>query len=56
VRLAEGPLRLVLAVIPAGYQELMSDPDQGRRDRAMRAVFGMKKLDMAAIQAAADEG
>ena len=43
-------------VIPAGYQELMSDPDQGRRDRAMRAVLGMKKLDMAAIQAAADEG
>jgi hypothetical protein len=34
----------------------MCDPDQGRRDRAMRAVLGMKKLDMAAIQAAADEG
>jgi predicted 3-demethylubiquinone-9 3-methyltransferase (glyoxalase superfamily) len=43
-------------VIPAGYEKLMSDPDQGRRDRAMRAVLGMKKLDMAAIQAAADEG
>ena len=43
-------------VIPAGYEELMCDPDQGRRDRAMRAVLGMKKLDMAAIQAAADEG
>jgi predicted 3-demethylubiquinone-9 3-methyltransferase (glyoxalase superfamily) len=43
-------------VIPAGYQELMSDPDQGRRDRAMHAVLGMKKLDMAAIQAAADDG
>jgi predicted 3-demethylubiquinone-9 3-methyltransferase (glyoxalase superfamily) len=42
-------------VIPAGYEELMSDPDQGRRDRAMRAVLGMKKLDMAAIQTAADE-
>jgi predicted 3-demethylubiquinone-9 3-methyltransferase (glyoxalase superfamily) len=43
-------------VIPAGYEELMSDPDRDRRDRAMRAVLGMKKLDMAAIQAAADEG
>lgn len=43
-------------VIPAGYEELMRDPDQGRRDRAMRAVLGMKKLDLAAIQAAADEG
>jgi predicted 3-demethylubiquinone-9 3-methyltransferase (glyoxalase superfamily) len=43
-------------VIPAGYEELMCDPDQGRRDRAMRAVLGMKKLDMVAIQAAADQG
>jgi hypothetical protein len=34
----------------------MCDPDQGRRDRAMRAVLGMKKLDMTAIQAAADQG
>jgi len=42
--------------IPAGYEELMCDPDQGRRDRAMRAVLGMKKLDMVAIQAAADQG
>jgi predicted 3-demethylubiquinone-9 3-methyltransferase (glyoxalase superfamily) len=42
-------------VIPAGYAELMSDPDPGRRDRAMAAVLGMKKLDMAAIQAAADQ-
>jgi predicted 3-demethylubiquinone-9 3-methyltransferase (glyoxalase superfamily) len=43
-------------VVPAGYEELMCDPDQGRRDRAMRAVLGMKKLDMTAIQAAADQG
>ncbi len=43
-------------VVPAGYAELMCDPDEGRRDRAMRAVFGMKKLDVAAIYAAADQG
>jgi predicted 3-demethylubiquinone-9 3-methyltransferase (glyoxalase superfamily) len=43
-------------VVPAGYEELMGDPDQGRRDRAMRAVLSMGKLDMAAIQAAADAG
>jgi predicted 3-demethylubiquinone-9 3-methyltransferase (glyoxalase superfamily) len=42
-------------VVPAGYAELMCDPNEGRRDRAMRAVLGMKKLDVAAIYAAADE-
>lgn len=42
-------------VVPAGFSELMRDPDQGRRDRAMRAVLGMKKLDVAAIYAAADQ-
>src|SRR5882762_2896353 len=42
-------------VVPANLGELMSDPDQGRRDRAMAAVFSMKKLDVAAIWAAADQ-
>jgi predicted 3-demethylubiquinone-9 3-methyltransferase (glyoxalase superfamily) len=42
-------------VVPAGFAELMTDPDQGRRDRAMAAVLGMKKLDAAAIWAAADQ-
>ncbi|HEY5229890.1 MAG TPA: VOC family protein [Galbitalea sp.] len=41
-------------VVPAGFAELMCDPDQARRDRAMRALLGMKKLDVAAINAAAD--
>ena len=30
-------------VVPAGYEELMCDPDPGRRDRAMRALLGMEK-------------
>ena len=42
-------------VVPEGHAELMCDPDVGRRDRAMRAVLGMKKLDIAAIEAAAAE-
>jgi predicted 3-demethylubiquinone-9 3-methyltransferase (glyoxalase superfamily) len=42
-------------VVPTGYAELMCDPDESRRDRAMRAVLGMKKLDVAAIYAAADQ-
>ena len=41
-------------VVPAGFDELMCDPDPARRDRAMRAVLQMKKLDVAAIYAAAD--
>ena len=32
----------------------MSDPDAGRLERAMRAMFGMKKIDIAALYAAAD--
>lgn len=46
--------RLSWQVVPAGFEELMGDPDAGRRDRAMRAMLGMKKLDLAAIRAAAD--
>lgn len=41
-------------VVPAGFEEIMTDPDPGRRDRAMKAVLGMRKLDVAAIRAAAD--
>lgn len=32
----------------------MADPDQGRADRAMQAMLGMKKLDLATMLAAAD--
>ena len=41
-------------VVPAGMAEAMNDPDPARRVRAFQAVMGMKKLDIAAIQAAAD--
>lgn len=41
-------------VVPAGMEELFADPDKGRADRAMQAMLGMKKLDLAAIQAAAN--
>jgi predicted 3-demethylubiquinone-9 3-methyltransferase (glyoxalase superfamily) len=40
-------------VVPAGWAEIMKDPDQGRVDRAMRALLGMTKIDIAALQAAA---
>lgn len=41
-------------VVPKGFEELMSTGDPERIDRAMRAMFAMKKLDLAALQAAAD--
>jgi len=41
-------------VAPAGWSDVLVDPDQGRAQRAMTAMFGMKKLDIAALQAAAD--
>jgi predicted 3-demethylubiquinone-9 3-methyltransferase (glyoxalase superfamily) len=41
-------------VVPAGVLELNSDPDDGRAVRAMRAMLGMRKLDVAAMRAAAD--
>lgn len=41
-------------VVPAGMEELFSDPDRGRAERAMQAMLGMGKLDVAALRAAAD--
>jgi predicted 3-demethylubiquinone-9 3-methyltransferase (glyoxalase superfamily) len=42
-------------VVPADMGKLMSDPDEGRAQRAMAAMLGMKKLDVAALYAAADQ-
>jgi len=41
-------------VVPSGMDELFNDPDPSRAQRAMQAMFGMRKLDIAALQAAAD--
>lgn len=41
-------------VVPEAVERMMTDPDEGRRDRAMKAVLSMKKLDLAAIEAAAN--
>ena len=41
-------------ICPANWVQLLNDPDQGRAQRAMQAVFGMKKIDIAAVYAAAD--
>ena len=41
-------------VVPEGMDELFADPDKDKARRAMEAMFGMKKLDVAALKAAAD--
>ena len=41
-------------VIPNELEVLITDEDNGRRDRAMKAMLGMKKIDIAAMRNAAD--
>jgi predicted 3-demethylubiquinone-9 3-methyltransferase (glyoxalase superfamily) len=45
---------LAWQVTPTGMDELFSDPDPARATRAMEAMLKMQKLDVAALQAAAD--
>lgn len=41
-------------ITPVALEELLSDPDPGRSQRAMTAMLGMKKIDIAALREAAD--
>ena len=41
-------------VVPTGMEEVFADPDPERADRAMKAMLQMRKLDLAALKAAAD--
>ena len=40
-------------VVPKGMGAMLTDPDPGRAQRAMQAMMTMKKIDLAAIEAAA---
>ena len=40
-------------VVPGGMAEVLNDPDSERAQRAMKAMLGMKKIDVAALKAAA---
>jgi predicted 3-demethylubiquinone-9 3-methyltransferase (glyoxalase superfamily) len=42
-------------VVPAGWEKALNDPDQARAQRAMKAMLGMQKIDIAALEAAADD-
>ncbi len=41
-------------VVPTGMEEILNDPDPEKGRRATQAMFGMRKLDIAALRAAAD--
>jgi len=42
-------------VVPAALPRLLSDPDPGRADRAMKAMMAMGKIDIAEIERAAGQ-
>lgn len=42
-------------VVPNRLNELLSDPDAGRALRAMKAMLEMRKIDIAAVERAADQ-
>ncbi|HZV25203.1 MAG TPA: VOC family protein [Acidothermaceae bacterium] len=42
-------------VVPTGMEEFFGDPDPGRSERAMKAMLGMGKIDIAEIRRAADD-
>ena len=41
-------------IVPTGWADLLNDPDPSRARRAMEAMLAMRKIDIAAIEAAAD--
>ncbi len=42
-------------IVPVALHQLIGDPDPERSQRAMKAMLGMRKLDVAAIARAADQ-
>ena len=56
VRMAQGPLRPLVADRPAEMGEIMTNPDPVKANKAMQAMLGMSKLDVAALRAVADAG
>ncbi len=41
-------------VVPLGMNRLLNDADPARAQRAMQAMLGMRRIDIAAIEAAAN--
>ncbi len=43
-------------VVPDGMAEALGNPDPAKAERAMKAMLGMSKIDLAAVRAAAEGG
>jgi predicted 3-demethylubiquinone-9 3-methyltransferase (glyoxalase superfamily) len=43
-------------IVPPVLGQLLGDPDAGKASRVLQAMFGMSKIDIAALQAAHDAG
>jgi len=43
-------------IVPTVMDEVLRDPDAGKAERAMKAVLGMGKIDIADVQRAVDAG
>ena len=43
-------------IVPTRLMELINDPDPGRSQRAMQCMLGQNKIDIAAVEQAADGG
>jgi len=43
-------------VVPAGWEKILTDPDVEKVNRVTTALYGMVKIDIAGLQAAADAG
>jgi predicted 3-demethylubiquinone-9 3-methyltransferase (glyoxalase superfamily) len=43
-------------IVPTVMDEVLRDPDAGKAERAMKAVLGMGKIDIAEVQRAVDQG
>ena len=41
-------------IVPAGWEQVYADPDKAKVTRVMDAMFQMRKLDIATLEAAAD--
>ena len=46
--------KLSWQVVPTGMEQVFADPDPERAQRAMQAMLGMRKIDVAALREAAD--
>jgi predicted 3-demethylubiquinone-9 3-methyltransferase (glyoxalase superfamily) len=52
MRLAEDKFGLSWQIFPTALPDMLSDPDEAKAARAMRAMLGMKKIDIAKLRQA----